>query len=231
MRDAANDTRGRRRRRAADDAWPRAEIDSRSRDLWPGNRPGARVATLLAIAAFAYGCQSQAPVSRFATPPRPTPSLEAAPAWLTSGCRAHWSDPAQRRRIVCGVGSAPAHRDRVAARETAIARARAEIARSVEVTIESLVRLADRGAQPAELETITHQLSSTSLRGIQTEEVWRAGTGEVYALVSLDVDRIESSVRDHPRLTPAAREDLAARAAAAFAASDRRQNSAFEAPR
>ena len=172
--------------------------------------------------ALAIGCANSAPpaASRYATPAPKSASLADAPSWLTSGCRANWSDPARARRIVCGVGSAPAHRNRVAARETAIARGRAEIARSLEVTIESLVRLEDRSGGNGDLDTIVHQLSSTSMRGIQLEEVWRSASGETYALVSLDVARIEETVRDTPRLSPAARESLATRAAAAFAALD-----------
>ncbi len=181
-----------------------------------GRAGGFAIALLLASI---LGCSSPPPsASPYATPAREPASLEDAPTWLLSGCRAHWSDPARARRIVCGVGSAPAHRNRVAARETAIARGRAEIARSLEVTIESLVRLVDRSGDDGDLDTIVHQLSSTSMRGIQLEEVWRAASGETYALVSLDVARIEESVRDTPRLRPAERESLAARAAAAFAA-------------
>ena len=189
----------------------------------------ARLVALVLGVAFVVGCTT--PTSRSAGPTDRKASLESAPGWLRSGCRAHWSDPARARRVVCGIGAAPDHRDRVAARETAIARGRAEIARSVEVTIESLVRLTDRGFGEGELDTIVHQLSSTSLRGIRVEEVWRAGTGETYALVSLDVERVEESVRDSPRLSPSDREDLAARAAAAFAAYDARRAAEAEAPR
>lgn len=186
------------------------------------NRRGGERAGLLGfgvLVAAIFGCASApAPSSPYATPAPRSVSLEDAPPWLVSSCRSHWSDPARAQRVVCGVGSAPAHRDRVAARETAIARGRAEIARSLEVTIESLVRLVDRSGEAGELDTIVHQLSSTSLRGVQLEEVWRAESGETYALVSLDVARIEETVRDHPRLPPAERASLADRAAAAFAA-------------
>ena len=173
------------------------------------------------LVALSLGCASApAPSSSYATAAPKSASLEDAPVWLVGSCRAHWADLERARRIVCGVGSAPAHRNRVAARETAIARGRAEIVRSLEVKIESLVRLVDRGGDDGALDTIVPQLSSTSMRGIQLEEVWRAESGETYALVSLDVTRIEETVRDNPRLRPAERESLAERAAAAFAALD-----------
>jgi hypothetical protein len=150
-----------------------------------------------------------------------TPDLEGAPVWVTRGCRAHWEDEAVRRAVVCGVGSAPAHRDRVAARETAVARARSAIARSVEVTIESVVRLEDGGAAGDEgrLASIVHQLSSASLPGCELVSVWQSRTGEIHALVSLPVARVQQSLRETDSLPRDAREAIARQAAEAFAAS------------
>ena len=189
-----------------------------------------RRTTLFAILAFALcvagqsGCASRTPAEAKAAP-SPAEALAEAPRWVVEGCRAYWPDETERREVVCGVGSAAAHRNRVAVRDTAIARARAEISRSLVVTIESLVRLEETERGEAELQTIIHQLSSTSLRGVQLEETWKSMTGEVHALVSLDLARVQESVRSNPALSPATREDLAARAAAAFAAFDERQRS------
>jgi hypothetical protein len=187
---------------------------------------GPRTFPLLAGACLVLGCAS---ASTQATPPaaeaKAAAQLDDAPAWVVRGCRAYWMDPEQRRRTVCGVGSAPPHRNRVAARDTAIARARAELARSLRVTIESVVRLEDAGKGGGALETIVHQLASASLRGVQLEAVWSQQSGETHALVSLDVDRVRESVRSSRALEPVQRQDLAERAAAAFAALD----AAFEA--
>jgi len=169
----------------------------------------------------ALACASAGP-SESETPPSRSVSeiLADAPHWVTSGCRTYWSDPEKRRQIVCGIGSAASNRNRVAARQTAIARARSAVSRSLEVTIESFLRLDEKGKSGANLDTIVHQLSSTSLRGVQLESVWQAETGEVHALVSLDLDRLQKTVRSSPSLSPAAREDLSLRAADAFAALD-----------
>ena len=184
----------------------------------PGQLPAALLGCVLL--AGALGCAG-APTSEPASArPSATERLADAPAWVVRGCRAFWSDPERRRRVVCGVGSAPTHRNRVAARETAIARARSELARSLRVTIESAVRLEDTGNDPGTLDTIVHQLSSASLRGVQLEAVWRAEAGETHALVSLDVDRVRESVQSQRALTASERADLAARAAAAFEALD-----------
>jgi len=175
----------------------------------------------LSILGIGMGCANKTPVESNRPSARTVSEVLAdAPPWVTQGCRAFWSDAEKRRQVVCGIGSSPQNRNRLAARDTAIARARASIARSLEVTIESLVRLEERETSHADLKTISHQLSSTSLRGAQLESVWRAETGEVHALVSLDLDRVQKTVRSTRSLPPAAREDLARRAADAFAELD-----------
>jgi hypothetical protein len=160
--------------------------------------------------------------STFPEPASPAEILANAPNWVTEGCRSHWEDAESRRKVVCGIGSASSHRNRIAARDTAVARARSAIARSIQVTIESLVRLEDTGTrgEDGEMRSIVHQLTSASLSGCQVEAVWEAETGEVHALVSLQVAKVQRSVRNTRAFLPAAREDLARRAALAFAAMD-----------
>ena len=186
----------------------------------PKLRPTCAI-LLIGVFVWAVGCASSGePAAEGSRQLSVTESLADAPAWVTEGCRAYWTNAEKRRKVVCGLGSAPSMRDRVAARETAIARARTSVARSLEVTIESLVRLEERGDSDPQLETIVHQLSSTSLRGLQLESVWRSPRDEVHALVSLDLDRVQKTVRSSRALTASAREDLARRAAEAFAALD-----------
>ena len=79
------------------------------------------------------------------------------------------------------------------------------------------MRLDDQTTQEAELETIVHQLAIASLRGIQREEAWPSPSGEVHAIVLLDIDPVRDSVRSQSTLSSAAREILAERAADAFA--------------
>jgi hypothetical protein len=168
----------------------------------------------VSILAIAIGCAGSV-----AAPPEPDP-LAGAPEWVTRGCRAHWQNRKTEANIVCGIGSASPDRNPLAARETAVARARSAIARSIEVTIESLVRLesSDHAANDGVLRTIVHQLTSTSIPACRVESVWMAENGQVFALVSLRVAKLQQSLRRNPDLSPAAREDLAERAASAFAA-------------
>lgn len=186
------------------------------------NRDNRRiVARLLALVLLTapIGCASSKE-----TPPAEmtgvTRSLADAPIWLTQGCRFHWKNEQTRRNVVCGVGSAAPNRNRIAARETAIARARSAIARSIEVTIESLVRVEDSGTGDGRIRAFVHQLTSESLPGCQLESVWQSKSGEIHALVSLQVAKLQQSVRKTRGSSLAAREDLAHRAADAFAATD-----------
>lgn len=178
--------------------------------------------------AIATGCatspEQSTSNSRQRTRP-PEESFAEAPTWVSGDCRAFWEKTDDRRRLVCGVGSAPANRNRVRARETAIARARSEIARSLQVTIENIVRLEDHEDGSSDFDSIVDQLSSASLRGCRTERVWRSASGEYHALVSLDVTRVQGSVRGAQKLPPATRESIAKRAEDAFAEMD----AAFEA--
>ena len=155
--------------------------------------------------------------------------LADAPAWITRGCRVYWQDQTSQSQVLCGVGSAGPNRNPLAARETAIARARSGIARSIEVTIESLVRIetSSEDANDGALRAIVHQLTSTSIPACRVESVWQAENGQIFALLSLRVEKVQQSLRKNRSLSPMAREDLAQRAAVAFGA----MNAAFDAER
>lgn len=185
-------------------------------------RSSVRVSLLgLSILAIAIGCASPG-----AAPSEVDP-LADAPGWVTRGCRVYWQDQPAEANVVCGIGSAGPNRNLLAARETAVARGRSDIARRIEVTIESLVRLdsSSNDASDGVLRSIVHQLTSTSLPACRVESVWQAEGGEVFALVSLRVAKLQQSLRKNRTLSPAAREDLAQRAAVAFDA----MNAVFDA--
>ncbi len=203
---------------------------SRVRPSQPGTTSWLRwLAFTSAAAGLALGCATDA--SRAGRGSAATlHSLEAdwpnAPDWVTRGCRAHQAEGGDGGKVICGVGSATASRNRVAARETAIARARAAMARGLQVTIESLVRLEDssRDADDPEnqLRTIVQQLSSASLPASRVVATWRAPSGAVHALVSLEVVRIQQAMRRAPGVPTQIREDLARRAGQALAISEGR---------
>ena len=189
-------------------------------------------ASLLAFAACAPSTGSRNETS-FATPDRPSTAeqLADAPEWVTRGCRRHFQQAPAERPVLCGVGTAGPSRNRLAARETAVARARSAIARSIEVTIEDLVQLEDSSTRPdGELRTIAHQLSTASLPACQVESTWQAPGGQIHALVSLEVEKVKQSVRRSRALSARAREDLAERAADAFAELNSRIEAEYDNP-
>jgi hypothetical protein len=145
---------------------------------------------------------------------------------VTRGCRSQPKEDSDAGKVICGVGSAKARRNRVAARETAIARARAAMARGLQVSIESLVRLEDssRNADDpkSELRTIVQQLSSTSLPASRVVATWSAPSGTVHALVSLEVAKVQQAMRRAPGISIQMREELARRVGEALAISEGR---------
>ena len=216
-------------------SWIRIETDalritSRARISKTDARSWLRgLAFTSAAAGLALGCASD---GSGATPDSVAAShlLEAdwrnAPAWVTRGCHAQQAEGSDEGKLICGVGSATASRNRVAARETAIARARTAMARGLQVTIESLVRLEDssRDAEhsESELRTIVQQLSTASLPASRVVATWRAPSGAVHALVSLEVARVEQAMRQAPGVPLKIREDLARRTGEALAISETR---------
>jgi hypothetical protein len=157
--------------------------------------------------------------------------LTNAPDWVVGGCRSHWEGTAQAGRVICATGSAPPNRNHSRARETAIARARTEIVRSLEVTIESIFAHLDDGSTGGrgQLLDITQQLAMASLPRCSVEAMWTSPNGTLHALVALTQTNFEASMRDAPRIAEPVRQAALEGAAAAFAELDEEsENSAAE---
>jgi hypothetical protein len=113
------------------------------------------------------------------------------------------------------------------ARETAISRARTEVARSLQTRVEAM--LADYTGASAEIRRkrtnadqqivdVSRQITRVSVSGIEVRRTWIADNGTVFVLVSLDVDRFRSSVRHMTDLSAHMRRAIDQRAESAFAA-------------
>ena len=175
-----------------------------------------------ALLATALGCVT------VETTPLTVDPLEGAPEWVKRGCRSHAAAEASlrgdrpHRKVICGVGSARTIGNPIAAERTAIARARTAIARNIEVTIESLVRIKGDGRRESndDWHSIIQQFTSTALPACQLDATWQSSDGEFFALVSLAVARVQESLRQTPRLSPglsqSERDDLVERAGVAF---------------
>ncbi len=142
-----------------------------------------------------------------------------APSWVRKGCRSHWKGTASAGHVICATGSAPPARNRSRARETAIARARTEMTRSLEVTIETMFAHRDDGSHGGrgELTDISQQVAMASLPRCSVEAIWSSPNGTTHALVALTQNDFEASVREAPQLPETIRRTALEGAEAAFA--------------
>jgi PBP1b-binding outer membrane lipoprotein LpoB len=137
------------------------------------------IGMVLLVALVLAGCSSS---------PRPTP------AQAPSDVPAFYLNPPQADDAIYGVGSAKmASLDN--SRRMAIARAREDIAFQMNAAIEAAIvdysqeAGVDGGNQVISfVETISRQVTETTLQGTRTEEVAQSADGTVYALVSFPIN-------------------------------------------
>jgi hypothetical protein len=154
--------------------------------------------------------------------------LEGAPSWVFAGCAPGEHQRGQPAHSLCGVGSMASPRHPTRARDTAISRARTEVARSLEIHIQAM--LADyqaaasggsgfgrSGADEALIVDVSRQITRVSISGSEVRRTWTAKDGTVFALVILDVERFRASVREMRQLSDHIRRAIDTRAKAAFA--------------
>ncbi len=127
---------------------------------------------------------------------------DSAPAWAGRGCAGH--DDAADASMICALGSAVSTRNPALARTTAISRARTELARSIQVEIDSL--LADYGTSTGEgarssddqrVIDVSRQITKVALEGSRVLGTWTSDEGEVFALVALQTDALGETTRRH----------------------------------
>jgi len=184
------------------------------------HRLGTGRAIAIVFAALAFACASPEPDASPRMPDREpvriSEDLADAPRWVTRSCRLYWPDEEEAAQILCAVGSAPPAQNRTRARETAVARARSEITRSLRVTIESMIRDVDT-SRGGELDDFSHELAMATLPRTVVKALWYSPSGTIYTLVALSVDGFEASVRQSATLPEPVRQATLERARDAFA--------------
>lgn len=153
-----------------------------------------------------------------------------APDWVRKGCSSYWDDEDDRR--LCGVGSMGGTRNAGLARSGATARARAEIARSLQVQIEAMLRdyqatttggqaFGRAAADEQHVEDVGRQITDMTLAGTELVDSWISDSGTFYALVALDVERFKEEVGRMQDLSEGVRRAVIERADEAFRELDR----------
>jgi hypothetical protein len=119
--------------------------------------------------------------------------FEGAPTWITKGCAGYLMEK-NGLRAICGVGSVSGNKNPSDARTIAIIKARAEIARTLQTNIMSI--LSDYNAKTIISKTdlmdeqqiidISIQITHMTIPGSEPIEFWISKRGTLYALVVLD---------------------------------------------
>jgi len=174
-------------------------------------------ATALAAVIATAGCGTKE-----VTPDEQLPNdFAGAPEWVLQGCSAYWGDDGGAR--ICGVGDAKIGRSMSIARTKATSRGRAEISRTLETKVKSMVKDFQEQVTDGEAEMTAEQFSSTTvslskatLNGTSVQQTWVSPSGQIYILVALDVEAFENSVREMDQMSDKLRTFIEARAKKSF---------------
>lgn len=183
------------------------------------------VASALVVASMA-GCST--------TPTAPKDAIDNeladAPEWVRKGCNAYWEKKEPVR--ICGVGAMGSTRNAALARTGAMARARTEIARSLQTQVEAMLKdyqatttggeeYGLAAADDQHVEDVSRQITETTLSGTELVDSWISRSGTFYALVSLDLERFQDAVSKMQNLSERVRQEVIRRSERAFGDLDR----------
>ncbi len=179
----------------------------------------------MAVALTVAGCAGNKPKEPEEPRAAIAGELKGAPDWVIKGCAAYWGEKEEKR--ICGVGSVGGTRNISLARSGAIARARTEIARTLQVKIKSMLKDysatttggEDYGAAAADeqhIEEVSKQITDMTLSGTEMVDSWMSDMGTLFVLVTLDLEGFKSAVDQMENLTEEIRQAVIERADNAF---------------
>ncbi len=161
--------------------------------------------------------------------PAPKDALHAEmaglPKWALGNCR----EGLPHKDSLCGTGSVQGMSNLGLARSAAEARARTELARTLQVRVKSMIKdyqAATQGgadqqtASEQHIEDVSRQITDVTLSGSRLETTFVSETGTFWALVVLDADAFKASLKDEKNLDEAVREGIIERADKAFSELD-----------
>ncbi|WP_084611298.1 LPP20 family lipoprotein [Zooshikella ganghwensis] len=128
--------------------------------------------------------------------------VDGAPDWVNEGTQAVSNDDG---RFIFGVGMAPNIGDFSLQKSTAENRARAEIARVLSVSMDT-VHNDYQGSDGEDVDTnIEHEINAQTqlvLTGVKVIGHWRdQSTEDIYAIVQLDLEKLEKSIKRADKLS------------------------------
>ena len=146
--------------------------------------------------------------------------LKGAPDWVLNG-------RGKDKDRIYGLGSVAGTRNVALARTTAQGRGRTEIARSLQLKVESMLKdyqstttggeyFGKHAADEQHIEDVSRQITDLTLNGTRQEKNWVSNTGTLYVLMSLDVDSFRGAVQSMGQLDEEVRAAVVDRSEKAF---------------
>ena len=151
--------------------------------------------------------------------------FKGAPDWVTKGCSVYYKE--KKTPTICGVGSVGGSRNVSLMRSTATARARTELARSIEVKVRAMLKdyqatttggqdFGTSAADEQNIVDVSKQITNMTLSGTELADTWISPNGTFYALVTMDVDKFKDTISKMGNLSDSVRKAVEERADKAF---------------
>ncbi|MBP5202072.1 LPP20 family lipoprotein [bacterium] len=145
--------------------------------------------------------------------------FDGAPKWVLGSS----STPNQ----ICGVGSAAGSRNVSAMRTSAMGRGRTEIARMLELKVQSMLKdyqatttggedFGKAANDEQHIVDVAKQITDLTLSGTEQKESWISDSGTLYMLMCADLEKFKNTVNSMSQLSESVRKAVTERADKAF---------------
>ncbi len=145
--------------------------------------------------------------------------FDGAPKWVLGSS----STPQQ----ICGVGSANGSRNVSVMRTSAMGRGRTEIARMLELKVQSMLKdyqstttggeeFGTAANDEQHIVDVAKQITDITLSGTEQKESWISDSGTLYVLMCADLEKFKNTVNSMSQLSESVRKAVTERADKAF---------------
>jgi len=180
------------------------------------------IAVFVSSGIILKGCASQ-PVTPTAIDTVMKNEFIGAPDWVTKDCASYIKD----NKKICGVGSIGGTRNPSIARTTAVARAKTEIARSLQTRVTAMLKdyqattsggeyFGKYASDEQHVVDVSKQITNMTISGTVQKEIWVSKNGIYYVLVTLDIEKFKNIVQNMHSLPESVRKAVVERADKAF---------------
>jgi hypothetical protein len=196
--------------------------------------PNLRSMNYLLVACAVSACGSSGPLPPTPSPASPvaptnavTREFSSGPVWLRRGCERALAE--QGKHGLCGVDGITGAASPLAARTGAETKARANLARKIRTAVKAglksyrasvKVDASDAADDEQSVEEISHEITETTLVGVQTYDAYTSPDGGVWVMVFMERDAFRQRVQGLDRYAEGMRRQIVDKAELFFRKSD-----------